>query len=63
MRRKSGPRICEIEGFASVPKIQIVTIEDAMKLHDRSVRLPARVDSFKKPAREEDATRQKAMDL
>jgi hypothetical protein len=51
-------------GLGSVPRIQIVTIADAMALRDRAVRLPAlRQDSFKKAAREEDKTRQSALDL
>ena len=48
----------------SVPRIQIVTIEEAMKLRDRAVRLPAlRQDSFKKAGREADTTAQGALDL
>ena len=53
----------ELPGFAPVPRIQIVTIEAAMALRDRAVRLPARLEGFKKAAREADATRQKALDL
>ena len=34
----------ELPGFAPVPRIQIVTIEQAMALRDRAVRLPARRD-------------------
>ena len=42
-----------------VPCIQIVTIEAAMKLRDRAVRLPARRDDgFKKAAREGNAAAQ-----
>ena len=59
----AGAGLCAIAGFASVPRIQIVTIEQAMALRDRAVRLPARVDGFKRAAREEDGTRQKALDL
>jgi hypothetical protein len=42
----------ELPGLAgSVPRIQIVTIEQAMELRDRAVRLPAlRQDSFKRGA-------------
>ena len=49
----------EMEGFDPVPRIQIVTIEEAFNLRDRAVRLPARRDdTFKKPRREEDRTAQ-----
>lgn len=52
------------DGFAPVPRIQIVTIEDALALRDRAVRLPARRDdTFKKAAREEDRGAQGALDL
>lgn len=51
-------------GFAPVPALQIVTIEDALHLRDRAVILPARRDdAFKRPAREEAAGRQGALDL
>ena len=41
-------------GFAPVPRIQIVTVEEAMRLHDRAVQLPARRDdAFKRAARED----------
>jgi site-specific DNA-methyltransferase (adenine-specific) len=55
----------EAPGLAgSVPRIQIVTVEQAMALRDRAVRLPAlRQDSFRRAGREEDAGRQGAMDL
>ncbi len=60
----AGAGQCEIEGFAPVPRIQIVTIEDAMKLRDRAVQLPARRDdAFKRAAREEDATAQGRLEL
>ena len=43
----------EMPGYTPVPRIQIVTIDEAMLLHDRAVRLPARRDdAFRKPARE-----------
>jgi len=29
-------------GFAPVPRLQIVTVEDAMRLRERAVKLPAR---------------------
>ncbi len=51
-------------GAGTVPRIPIVTIEQAMALRDRAVRLPAlRQDSFKRAAKEGDSDRQKAMDL
>ena len=55
----------EVPGLAgSVPRIQFVTIEQAMALRDRAVRLPAlRQDSFKRAAKEEATGRQGAMDL
>lgn len=47
-----------------VPKIQIVTIAQAMALRDRAVQLPLRrSDTFKRAAREQDPTRQRALDL
>lgn len=53
-----------VEGFDPVPSIQIVTIEEAMRLRDRAIRLPLlRADSFRKPAREEDDSRQSRLDL
>lgn len=43
----------EEDGFAPVPRVQIVTIEEALQLRDRAVRLPARRDdAFKRAARE-----------
>jgi len=60
----AGAGQCEIEGFAPVPRIQIVTIEEAMALRDRALRLPARRDdAFKRAAREEDRGAQGALDL
>jgi DNA modification methylase len=54
----------EEPGFAPVPRLQIVTVEDAMRLRERAVHLPARRDdTFKRAAREEDTTRQKSLDL
>ena len=54
----------EEEGFTPVPRIQIVTIEEALRLRDRAVQLPLRRDdTFKAAAREEDATRQGRLDL
>ena len=61
----AGAGQCSLPGLdAVVPRLQIVTIEQAMALRDRAVRLPAlRQDSFKRAAREEDATRQRALDF
>jgi len=54
----------QMDGFDPVPRIQIVTIEDALDLRDRAVRLPARRDdAFKKAAREEDTGRQGRLEL
>lgn len=54
----------EEDGFAPVPRLQIVTIEDALRLRDRAVRLPARRDdTFKRAAREEDGKAQGQLDL
>lgn len=55
----------EVPGRAgSVPRLQIVTIAEALALRDRAVRLPVlRQDSFKKAAREEDRGAQGALDL
>jgi len=54
----------EMEGFTAVPRIQIVTIEEALELRDRAVRLPARRDdAFKRAARETGAGAQAAFDL
>jgi site-specific DNA-methyltransferase (adenine-specific) len=53
----------EMDGFSPVPRIQIVTIAQAMELRDRAVRLPAKFDNFKKAVAEVDTTRQKALDL
>jgi site-specific DNA-methyltransferase (adenine-specific) len=54
----------EEPGFAPVPRLQIVTIAQAMSLRDRAVQLPARRDdTFRKAAREEDGSKQGALDL
>ena len=54
----------ELPGFAPVPRLQIVTIEHAMALRDRAVRLPARRDdAFRKAAKEVDTGAQGALDL
>jgi len=61
----AGAGLYEVPGLAgSVPRIQIVTIEQALALRDRAVRLPAlRADTFRKAAREEDRGAQGALDL
>ncbi len=47
------------DGFDPVPRIQIVSVEDALELRDRAVRLPARRDdTFRKAAREENTKAQ-----
>jgi site-specific DNA-methyltransferase (adenine-specific) len=47
----------------TVLRIQIVTIELAMELRDRAVRVPLVQASHKRAAREEDGGKQGAMDL
>jgi site-specific DNA-methyltransferase (adenine-specific) len=47
----------------SVPRIQIVTIEQAMELRDRAVRVPLVQASHKRAAREEDGGKQGALDF
>ena len=54
----------EEPGFAPVPRLQIVTVEQAMQLRERAVHLPARRDdAFKRAAREENTGRQTTLDL
>lgn len=54
----------EEPGFAPVPRLQIVTVEDAMRLRERAVQLPARRDdAFRRAPREEDRGAQGALDL
>ncbi len=54
----------EEPGFAPVPRLQIVTVEDAMALRDRAVALPARRDdAFRKAPVEPDRTAQGRLDL
>lgn len=54
----------DAEGFAPVPRVQIVTIEQALELRDRAVQLPLRRDdNFKKAAREEDKGAQGQLDI
>jgi site-specific DNA-methyltransferase (adenine-specific) len=54
----------EEPGFAPVPRLQIVTVEQAMRLRERAVQLPARRDdAFKRAAREADSRKQTSFDL
>ena len=54
----------ELHRLAPVPRLQIVTIEEAMRLRDRAVVLPARRDdTFKRAAKEVDKRAQGALDL
>ncbi len=53
----------EMDGFSPVPRIQIVSIEEALQLRDRAVRLPARRDDTFKKARRESSSGQGALDL
>lgn len=47
-----------------MPRVQIVTVEQAMRLRERAVQLPARrEDTFKRAAREEDTGRQGSLGL
>lgn len=59
VREAAGAGQYELAGFAPVPKLQIVTIEDALALRDRAPRLPAlRNDTFKRATPEVDQTAQ-----
>jgi len=59
-----GAGTFQVEGFDPVPRLQIITIEEALALRDRAVRLPARRDdAFRRAAREEDRGAQGALDL
>lgn len=53
----------EMEGFSPVPRIQIVSIEEALQLRDRAVRLPARRDDAFKKAKRETGGGQGSLDL
>ena len=54
----------ELPGFAPVPRIQIVTVQQAMALRDRAVRLPARRDDgFRRAAKEPDRGAQGALEF
>jgi len=59
-----GAGTLQIDGFDPVPRLQIVTIEEAMTHGPRAVNTPLRHGSpYKKAAREEDARAQGALDL
>jgi site-specific DNA-methyltransferase (adenine-specific) len=54
----------EAPGFPPVPRLQIVTVEQAIAGRARAVNLPARHnDTFRRAPREEDKGRQGALDL
>jgi site-specific DNA-methyltransferase (adenine-specific) len=53
----------ELEGFTPVPRLQIVSIEEALQLRDRAVKLPARRDDTFKKAKREDGGNQGSLDL
>lgn len=54
----------EVDGSEAEPRIQIVTIEEALRLRGRAVRIPARRDdAFRRAAKEVDRTAQGALDL
>jgi len=55
--------LCQIEHWNSVPRIQIVTVADAMHLRNRAINLPNRTASFKPTARDQVAGLQKSLDL
>ncbi len=60
----AAAEVFAMEDFASVPRLQIVTIEEALAHRDRAVKLPARRDdAFKRAAREEVPARQGRLDL
>ena len=53
-----------IRQICPVPRLQIVTVEEAMRLRDRALRLPARRDdAFKRAAVEKDPGAQGRLDL
>ena len=52
-----------LDGLPPVPRLQLVTVEEALKLRDRAIRLPLARDDAPKARREEDAGRQGALDL
>jgi site-specific DNA-methyltransferase (adenine-specific) len=52
-----------LPGLPPVPRLQLVTVEEALKLRDRAIRLPLARDDAPKARREEDAGRQGSLDL
>ena len=63
-REAAAAGLYDEPGFAPVPRIQIVTVEEAMRLRDRAVALPARRDdTFRRAAREEVPARQGKLDI
>lgn len=59
IREAAGAGQYELAGFAPVPRIQIVTIEEALALRDRAPRIPAkRNDTHKRAAPEVDSRAQ-----
>jgi site-specific DNA-methyltransferase (adenine-specific) len=63
-REAAAAGLFEMDGFAPVPRLQVVTIEEALRSRDRAVKLPARRDdTFRKAARGEDDGRQGMLEL
>ncbi|MBC7133690.1 MAG: site-specific DNA-methyltransferase [Roseovarius sp.] len=59
-----GAGTFQVEGFDPVPRLQIVTIEEAMEKGPRAVNTPLRHGNpYKRAAREEDTRAQGALDL
>ena len=64
MREAAAAGPFAMDWFSPVPRLQIVTIEDAMALRERAVQLPARrSDTFRRAAREEDQGAQGRLQL
>ncbi|MBC7155454.1 MAG: restriction endonuclease [Rhodobacteraceae bacterium] len=59
-----GAGTFQVEGFDPVPRLQIITVEDAMGMGPRAVNTPLRHGNpYKRAAREQDRTAQGALDL
>ncbi|MFB9149644.1 site-specific DNA-methyltransferase [Roseovarius ramblicola] len=59
-----GAGTFQVDGFDPVPRLQIITVEEAMQNGPRAVNTPLRHGSpYKKAAREEDARAQGSLDL
>lgn len=59
-----GAGTFQVEGFDPVPRLQIITVEEAMEKGPRAVNTPLRHGSpYKRAAREEDTRAQGALDL